>query len=194
MGWTTPHSTDSRDQLVEWLLREQNNPGHCEIIDHSRRGSVLYTVFRHIPKRYRFIVVFLLEGPTPAARRAGDRSWGYRDMDESMGPFVYDCPERLLRQSDLQDDRAVEWRESCRRQRWEHAARRKLASECRAGDCLQLEAGCDHDGQLTTTVIFVRAHTATFFIGKDTDGKLWRYRWDRVVFTAPAVTAETDVA
>ncbi|QEA38628.1 hypothetical protein FGL86_05735 [Pistricoccus aurantiacus] len=194
MGWTIPHSMNSRDQLVEWLLREQNNPGHCEIIDHSRRGNVLYTVFRHLPKQYRFIVVFLLEGPTPASRRAGDCSWGYRDMDESMGPFVYDCPERLLRQSDLQDDQAVEWREHCRRQRRERAARRKLASECRAGDRLQLKAGCDRDGQPTATVVFVRAHTATFFIGKDTDGKPWRYRWSSVVIDTPLKASSRDAA
>lgn len=184
MGWTIPHSTNSRDQLVEWILSEQNNPGHCEIIDHSRRGNVLYTVFWHIPKQCRFIVVFLLEGPTPAARRAGDFSWGYRDMDESTGPYVYDCPERLLSQSDLQDDQAVEWRERCRRQRRERVMQRKLASECRAGEHLQLKAGFGHDGKRAMTVIFVRAHTATFFIGKDADGKLWRYRWDRVVVTA----------
>ena len=194
MGWTVPYHTHSRDQLVDWLLHHQNEPGHCEIIDHSRRGNVLYTVFRHIPKQYRFIVVFLLEGPSPAARRAGDRAWGYKDMDESMGPGVCDCPERLLRQSDVQTPNAVEWREACRRERRERAERRQLSKTCRCGDRLRYKAGWTQEGQLTGTVIFMRHHSATFFVGKDLEGKLWRYRWSSIVIDDTSKAAASDAA
>lgn len=194
MGWTVPYHTHSRDQLVEWLLREQNNTGHCEIIDHARRGNALYAVFQHRPAQYRFIVVFLLQGPAPASRRGGDHAWGYKDMDESMGPYHYDCPERLLRQSDVDDANAVEWREACRRHRRERAQLCQLAKACQPGDRIQLKAGFSREGPLTIAVIFVRTHTATFFIGKDLEGKLWRYRWNNVVIDSVSLAAASDVA
>jgi hypothetical protein len=46
----------------------------------------------------------------------GDRyGWGYKDMDESMGPYVYDAPLRLL--EDLgppPNEWAAKWREGVR--------------------------------------------------------------------------------
>nr|WP_298411642.1 hypothetical protein [uncultured Halomonas sp.] len=194
MGWTIPYDTHSRDQLVDWLLHHLNEPGYCEIVDHSRRGNVLYLVFHDIPKQSRFIAVFLLEGPTPAARHAGDRAWGYKDMDESMGPCVYDCPERLLRQSDDQRSGAVEWREACRQERRNRAARRKLSAACQRGDRLRYQAGWTSDGPLIGTVTFVRHATATFFIGKDLEGAVWRYRWSRVMTEPSSAASSREVA
>ena len=194
MGWSVPYHTHSRDELVDWLLQHQNEPGHCEIIDHSRRSNVLYALFRHVSKRYRFIVAFLLEGPSPDARRAGDRSWGYKDIDESSGPRVYDCPERLLRQSDAQDTNAIAWREACRRERREQAERRRLSKACRPGDRLRYRACWNQDGSLIGTVIFVHHHTSTFFVGKDLEGKLWRYRWSAVVTGDTSEAANSDAA
>lgn len=184
MGWTFPYSTTSRDQVVDYLLREYGDPGLCEIIDHSRRGNVLYAVFHHHPKDYRFIVVFLLQGPSPRARRQGDRTWGYKDMDESMGPCYYGCPERLLRQSDVHDEQAVAWREACRQQRVTNARLRHLSRQLQAGQILQVAAGWDANGQRMKPVEFVRSYSPTFFIGKDEAGKLWRYRWSSVVITS----------
>ena len=134
-------------------------------------------------------MVFLLQGPTPAARHDGDHDWGYKDMDESMGPCYYDCPERLMRQSDVDDANAVEWREACRHKRRERAQLRQLLKACRPGDRLQLKTGWSREGPLTATVIFVRHHTSTFFIGKDQDGKRWRYRWGNVVISDSSETS-----
>lgn len=194
MGFTVLYQTDSRNELVNWLLEYQHEPDRCEIVDHSRRGNVLYVVFRNIPKAYRFIVVFLLEGPPPAARHAGDRSWGYKDICESMGPSVKDCPERLLRQSDVQCPMAVAWREACRLKRKAQAERRRLASRCRSGDRLHYRRGCNQEGDVVVTIEFVRPHSPTFFIGRDEAGRLWRYRWTSVVIDPPKVRDDSHVA
>ncbi|WP_147301559.1 hypothetical protein [Kushneria indalinina] len=194
MGWSLPYHTHTRDQLVSWLLENQSEPGRCEIIDHSCRGNVLYTVFHNISKQYRFIVVFLLEGPTSSQRKAGEQSWAYKDIAESQGPRVYGCPERLLRQSDTQYTNAVEWREECRRRRRESSQRRKQALTCQYGDRLEVVTRIGWNGEFdeTKTVVFQRAYTATFFIGRDTDGKDWRCRWDRVVIRD--ISTDTAIA
>ncbi|MAM55833.1 MAG: hypothetical protein CMN25_00655 [Salinicola sp.] len=181
MGWTVPYTTTSRDELVRHIFDEHNEPGRFEIIDHSLRGNVLYLLYFKPEQNYRFITVYLLSGPSPCSRREGDRGWGYKDMDESMHPYYYDCPERLLKQSDVQSEFAVAWREACRQHRLKIKRQKTLASEMPAGTVIQMAAGWDANGQRTTPVTFVRAHTATFFIGKDGDGKLWRYRWSNVV-------------
>lgn len=181
MGWTVPYTTTSRDELVRHILDEHNEPGRFEIIDHSLRGNVLYVVFRKPEQGYRFIAIYLLSGPSPRSRREGDRCWGYKDMDESMRPYYYDCPERLLKQSDLQCEDAVAWREACRQHRMKKRRVKALAAEIEYGTVIQMAAGWDASGQRTKSVTFVRGHTATFFIGKDETGKLWRYRWSNVV-------------
>lgn len=181
MGWTFPNHTPTRKRLVDWLLEHQNEPGRYEIIDHSQRGNVLYTVFRNIAEDYRFIVVFLLEGPSVTSRYAGDFAWGYKDIDESMGPSVLGCPERLLRQSDTQSRNACAWREACRHERRVRAERRRLAKASQAGDRLRYSLGLTHGADVIASVTFVRHYSSTFFIGKDTEGRLWRYRWRFVV-------------
>lgn len=194
MGWTFPNHTPTRKRLVDWLLEHQNEPGRYEIIDHSQRGNVLYTVFRNIAEDYRFIVVFLLEGPSATSRYAGDFAWGYKDIDESMGPSVLGCPERLLRQSEAQSQNARAWREACRLERRARAERRQLAKTCRSGDRLRYHAGRAREGAVIASVTFVRHYSSTFFVGRDVDGKLWRYRWDSVVLVDSSKASITDVA
>ena len=42
-------------------------------------------------------------------------NFGYKDMDESMGPYNYDCPDRILDLLTKTDsESANEWREKCR--------------------------------------------------------------------------------
>lgn len=194
MGYTFPFETETRDELIDWLLEHQHEPSRCEILDHSRRGNVLYVVFHNRVDDYRFIAVFLLQGPTPASGCSGDRAWGYKDMDESMGPYVKDCPERLLKQSDVQCPEAVAWREACRTVRTAKARRRRLASQSRSGDRLRYHLESSREGDVVTTIDFVRAHTSTFFIGRDASGRMWRYRWDRVVIEPPPASHDCNAA
>ncbi|MFZ5650718.1 MAG: DUF6927 domain-containing protein [Bacillota bacterium] len=42
-------------------------------------------------------------------------NFGYKDMEESMGPYQYDCPERILKLlTPTNDENALNWREKCR--------------------------------------------------------------------------------
>lgn len=49
-------------------------------------------------------------------------NFGYKDMTETMGPYQYDCPERILRLlTPTEDEYALKWREKC----WENIRKRK---------------------------------------------------------------------
>lgn len=53
--------------------------------------------------------------PTSTDRRQY-YNFGYKIMDESMGPYYYDCPINILNLlSDTDDEYAIKWRENCRR-------------------------------------------------------------------------------
>lgn len=128
MGWLFGWST--KEALVEHLVRQDG--GNCEVIDHSLRGNNLWMLCRRKDSGFKFIVLCKLR----YARGAGpwDRDWGYKDIDESMGPIECDCPEKFLSQSDDTSQYGTAWRESCRQWRKKRAARLKFIAGLKPGD------------------------------------------------------------
>jgi len=58
----------------------------------------------------------------------GDYNFGYKDMDETMGPYSYDCPRSILDKLTPTDhEYALKWRRECER-RLELNARLKPGS------------------------------------------------------------------
>ena len=116
MGWFHLYSCPTKKDLVEHLKR------NFKFTDYSVRGNVLYGLAStirevtdnfgdtiEVPDGGSVIVVCLLDC---------DRSkpnypmWGYKGMDETCGPCVYDCPERILAKSTVPDESG--WRAACR--------------------------------------------------------------------------------
>lgn len=61
-------------------------------------------------ERHVVAVVFLVQF------RHGDQQYnfGYKEMDETMAPYYYRCPERILRQlTPTLSESAVRWRAKC---------------------------------------------------------------------------------
>lgn len=116
MGWLFMYDCRTKQDLVDHLV---NN---FKFTDTAVRGNVLYGVTAtvrnvtdnfgdivQIPDGGRVIIICLL---------SCDRSnknypmWGYKDMDEGMYPYYFTCPERILAQSTVPDERG--WRAACR--------------------------------------------------------------------------------
>ena len=74
----------------------------CRFEDYELINNELYALCRTDDGR-RFIVVCLLK-----PYRDG---WAYTLADESMHPYNYQCPARLLSRSDIPD--VSHWRECC---------------------------------------------------------------------------------
>ena len=101
-------------------------------LDHALRGNTLYSLVEIKTGEHagmRIIRVDLI--------RAGERvEIGYKPIDESMGPSVTDCPERLLAASTCTLGYAPEWREKCRAARREKAAGKKASAGWTEGKVL----------------------------------------------------------
>ena len=128
MGWL--FGWDTRKQLVDHLC------GDAGVKTLKRRfvGNTLYTVHSYKGTDgtvINFACVYLLKG------RNGTRDgWGYKDIDESMGPYYYDFPVSwldMLSPTDSQSSK--EWREHVRK-RAAKLAQMKVGTtwECAAGE------------------------------------------------------------
>jgi len=91
------------------------------------RGSVYYAAVELIQAngdRTVFAIICLVRRD----RRASDgMTFGYKDMDESMGPFEAECPTAILDLlTDTMSDYADAWRARCRAYHEAHTAKPKL--------------------------------------------------------------------
>lgn len=202
MGWlVSMDPTKDRKRLVEEILGDfrRNEYPYPTLLDHSLRGNTLYMVLHNPTRRpecvrvtpelnthelrdhtynlignYRFIAVYLLAGS-----RNRDEGWGYKSMDESMGPAVDDCPERLLKQSQVED--RYGWRERCRKKRKLQSQRRNWAKDLKPGTLVDLHRGWKYDEEARENlptyeqVVFDRPYSRTFFVGHF-QGKTQQYR------------------
>ncbi|APU29414.1 MULTISPECIES: hypothetical protein [Pseudomonadaceae] len=124
MGWY--FSRQTRDQLIHKLIEPQDaENARSEVIAHTLRGNVLWSVVRITAKRAG--VMKLAVGDSINVIRCdllqgSGGEWGYKPLDESMHPYYYSCPLRYL---DMAPVQSPEWREGVRAH---HARRRKPAA------------------------------------------------------------------
>ena len=115
MGWTFPYSTKSRADLVQYLRRPERFGERFELVRASASGNRHWYLVRERATGLHWIGLDLMQG----TRTDG---WGYKDMDESVGPCAVDCPLAYLAAPHApRDGWALQWRE---RVRAYHAARR----------------------------------------------------------------------
>ena len=92
MGWLYNTRPQSKDSFVQEILDHNFGPSSkFTLLDRSLRGNRLWVLVQshgHDPA----IGLFLLQ-------RGRDGCWGYKDLDESSGPYYYDCPLRWLNQA-----------------------------------------------------------------------------------------------
>jgi hypothetical protein len=133
MGWLYT-SGITRSELIARRTKPWENQGlSARCLEHTCVGNVLWTVWEHTKdgKAERFIGCDLLAGHNGSG-------WGYKDMEESMGPCYYSCPLKYLDLVPEPDSPyAKEWRTKVR----EYHARRARARALKVGETVAL-VGC----------------------------------------------------
>lgn len=143
MGWThcfdgirKPNGEIDRrrecDKLFTWVSRDErwNVRSGCRVLKSAMVGSVYYAAV----ERYNNYTGFRDVGAAiclTCGRTSWDGTeWGYKDMDETMAPYSYDCPAGILDLLTPTDNAfANGWRKACREKAAEKAARRKAAKQ-----------------------------------------------------------------
>ena len=132
MGWTSYNAThykngriDRKAECDAYFL-EGLNRGFYEVLKSCMVGSTYYAAIKPLKKRgvakeqyivipaeeqYVFAVVFLT-----SINMEDYDNFSYKDMDESCGPYRYECPKGILDLLTPTDNEyANQWREACRK-------------------------------------------------------------------------------
>jgi hypothetical protein len=139
VGWTYL-ANSTRSNVITEVLSDR----HHETVDHAIVGNTVWAVKKipdreDIPPEYRgkrFIACFLIRGNGEPGFR-----WGYKDMDESSGPYYYDCPLRFLEAVPDPGGYATKWREKVVAWHRSKAARRARVAALRVGEQITLVKG-----------------------------------------------------
>ena len=109
MGWTFERGATRRD-AIEYVaaIKSHANPDGSTFATLRRclRGNVVYALHEstYVDGRViRFIGVYLLQ--------RGHGGWGWKSMDETMGPYYYDCPASYIKDCTAPvNQTAADWR------------------------------------------------------------------------------------
>lgn len=109
MGWLFKSDMKTKEQMIAHRIRRQENEdGIWETLDHSVRGNVLWYVQQITSKETGESKKYIACDLIKCERGYG---WGYKDMDESMGPCYYSCPLKFFKMvPEPCNDTAKEWR------------------------------------------------------------------------------------
>lgn len=152
--------------------------GKSTLLKHSVVGNIAYTLSEH-PVAGEEGKTFKIISVIKIVKDEGE--FGYKDMDESMGPFYYDCPQSILKESTIQTETAINWRNECAeyaKNKKNHIKKvKKLKPEMKAGDKYDM----GHFGEVT----FLYHYNKVSFAGKDSDGKIHAYKYKNIVEKLP---------
>jgi len=108
MGWLFTQGLSKSDLIQKLIKTEENETRRWVTLTHSVRGNVLWSVveltYKAEERSKRFIACHLL-------RSDKGYGWGYKAMEESMGPAYYSCPLKYL---EMAPEANAAWREAVR--------------------------------------------------------------------------------
>lgn len=129
MGWTEYRASyfksgkvDRKAECDAYFL-EGHNRGHFDVLKSVVIGSVYYAAIKN---RMRYLGESDSYEPIDDGKvwcaifltSISGNNFSYKDMDETMIPCYYDCPESILKLlSDTNNENALEYRRLCREKR-----------------------------------------------------------------------------
>lgn len=86
------------------------------VLKSAMRGSTYYAAVRNQNEASGLDITLAVVCLTHTNAKSY-HNFGYKDMDETMLPFYYDCPKGILDLlSETEDENALAWRERCRQE------------------------------------------------------------------------------
>ncbi len=172
MGWTyLPYDGKAADFVRRTLTWEdtqyKNTCLDVMVVKFRTAYAAVERVTKATGEREVWAAVVLLD------RRKNDYyNFGYKDMDESMGPCEDECPERILSLLTPTDSQyALAWRERCWRRIRERASKPRL----KVGQTVKFSSPLSFtDGSTADTFEVERGRGSTFHFRAVTTRRLYR--------------------
>lgn len=157
MGWTFTYKNPNMS--VREFFEQQfniNNPAkniYGKIIGFSATWTTAYIAYEFVQNGERKVFAFVcLLRHVPKAKDG--YNFGYKDMDESMGPCEYKCPKTILKMlTPTEHEYAKEWRKRC----WDRIEKRAKMPKVKKGDWIKFSKPITFiDGSCYDTLRFDR--------------------------------------
>src|SRR5260221_4716939 len=152
MGWTSVYKPEGQS-MRDFFTQEFRSPNR-EIVDIASLLGATYIAMKYADGHIGAVVVLTRHSPKE------DYNFSFKTMDESMGPYETNCPDKILRLlSPTTDKYALAWRERC----YEALKRRNNAAK--VGDTIQFSESITFtDGHTHDTFELVRNGNHTHFL------------------------------
>jgi hypothetical protein len=171
MGWTfTNKGGQTTKEFFERSFNYDKGDGRSgKIIRFSATWTVAYMAYEvkvpameGLPAKTDVIALVCLLRHVPNA--LDGYTFGYKDMDENMGPNERKCPKTILELlTPTTSEYAVSWRADC----WARINKRKAAPKVKAGDWVQFAQPIHfRDGTVTDTLQWVKGSTFKIFYNR----------------------------
>jgi hypothetical protein len=156
MGWL--YKRDPIDDPIAYLTDQYNHDGEHsihQVLAASRVANTVYMAIRNTDKATGKVYVFAAVILISNTRKHG---FGYKDMDEGMGPYECACPDRIMRLlsplAEMPHPRyAADWRARVAAHKQAAKDRKARRASLRPGSIVTLERAVTfRDG--TTAVMF----------------------------------------
>lgn len=159
MGWTVTFKSPSIN-TVEYLIGELERSS--ELVQHHVRSAAavkdtVYAAVEHVDKlthlSYVFAVVILTETYDD---RIDDLNFGFKELDETAGPYYYDCPANILDLlSPTNNEQAMNRRATCRIQLSRRQAIRQKMQHLVVGNSVRFDPAIvtKHYGAFTDLIL-----------------------------------------
>lgn len=129
MGWTSYHATYYKKGKIDRKAEIDNiwnndNSYKFEVLKSSMVGSTYYGAIHNKETGKVFATIFLT-----STNMKEYHNFSYKDMDETCGPYRYDCPVGILKLlSETDYEYANEWRKKCYEKHEQKNAERKKSN------------------------------------------------------------------
>lgn len=142
MGWTFKTTRGTKAEIKNEILASL---GAYSIL-HRTVGNHLWVAVRPLGEvEEGCVLLFLL--------KSSRGCWGYKDMDEGMGPYYYDCPESVIAAAGpTTKPLALAWRAKVREYHAEKKLRKGIADGVKVGDVVTLKNAAVKEFRITAIV------------------------------------------
>ena len=160
-----------KEYIAKEILRDYTSVSGAgvQVLDHSTIGNVCYVLHgtrtEPLGAMNKWIGVYRLE--------RSEGCWGHKSIDETMGPYYFDCPLRILNAASPTDNTdAQEWRQACRDHAKEKAAKRRHKPQAGQRWVMALLGG----PQVVSILHAPSFNVKRGLVGRTMDGKIYRFQ------------------
>jgi len=136
MGWSYTRKPTSVSQwfkdMLTWETVTAKNTCLKTCVRSQEAYAAVETINKATGERMVWAAVFLLD----CVKSSDGFDFGFKDMDETVGPYVANCPETILKLlTPTENEQAKDWRQSC----WQNIESKKQLPKYGVGDTLRFK-------------------------------------------------------